>query len=63
MRSPTAQIRSTDHLAVSMKIHRPTNNRGKGVWKLNSSVFKDAEYNELIKYVFNNFISKVMHVG
>ena len=42
-----------DHKAVKAEIILKQNTRGKGYWKLNSSVIKDQEYQELIKDTIN----------
>ena len=43
-----AQISSTDHLAISLKI-KITTDRGPGIWKFNNSLLQDKNYTNLIK--------------
>lgn len=42
-----AVIKSTDHLAISLKI-KPCSKRGLGFWKLNNSYLNDVEYISMI---------------
>ncbi|VDI34332.1 blast:LINE-1 retrotransposable element ORF2 protein [Mytilus galloprovincialis] len=50
-------LKSTDHNGISLKIRTQKVNRGKGYWKLNSSILNDRDYccniEKLIKYYEN----------
>ena len=49
-----AIIKSTDHLAVSLKI-KSCRKRGPGYWKLNNTYLNDNEYFYLISNVIDSF--------
>ena len=50
-------LKSTDHNGISLKIRTQKVNKGKGYWKLNSSILNDRDYccniEKLIKYYEN----------
>lgn len=55
-----ALIKSTDHLAVSLKLNIP-DKRGPGYWKLNNSYLDDKEYIDIITNVIN--ICKIQNLS
>ena len=52
-----AQIKCTDHLAISLKIINKTQ-RGPGYWKLNNSFLEDSDYITLINNTVDSCIRK-----
>ncbi len=49
---------SPDHKALLIEISEKTSKRGKGYWKLNSSILKDTEYQTLIKELITDTTTK-----
>ncbi|PJE77614.1 hypothetical protein CI610_03461 [invertebrate metagenome] len=46
-----AQIKYTDHLAISIKIYHSSNTKGKGIWKINNSLLDEVEYKSMVRNV------------
>ena len=53
-----AQIKHTDHLAVSLKIIN-TSIRGPNFWKMNNAYLKDKNYINLINETIDNCLSEL----
>ena len=48
-----AQIKSTDHMAISLKINKYKNKRGTGTWKMNNNLLNKIEYIKLINDIID----------
>ena len=50
-----AIIKSTDHMAVSLKLNIESTVKGPGYWKLNNTLLQDTTYKELIKQCISKY--------
>lgn len=51
-------LQYTDHNCVSLKINLSRGQKGRGYWKLNSSVLKNEDYIEIINKIIKNYKNK-----
>jgi exonuclease III len=49
-----AQIKHTDHQAVSLKIREASQNKGRGYWKINNSILSDTHYKNKLSHVIHD---------